>query len=188
MAGRQHVGAEFARGDQQVVEFDRHVAFDARHRRLAVDVSLGEAVDHRFLEAALVVEHVMRNADALGNAARIIDVLPRAAGALAVGGGAVIVELQRDADHVIAFGLEQRGSHRGIDAAGHGDDDTGVLRAAIEIEAVWHAASYYRWRCLARNSSREANIAAAPAGAAGVAPVAGHRPPYKLSLIHISEP
>ena len=165
MAGRQHVGAEFARGDQQVVELDRHVAVDAGHRRLAGDVAFGEAVDHRFLEAALVVEHVMRNADALGDAARVVDVLARAAGALAVGGGAMVVELQRDADHVIAFGLEQRGGHRGIDAAGHGDDDTGVLRAAVEIEAVGHGSSYYRWRCLARNSSRAkpAIIAASPA-------------------------
>src|SRR5450759_2771563 len=179
MAGRQHVGAELARGDQQVVEFDRHVAFDAGHRRLAGDVALGEAVDHRFLEAAFVVEHVMRNADALGNAARIIDVLPGAAGALAVAGGAVVIELQRDADHIIALGLEERGGHRGIDAAGHGDDDTGVLRAAIEIEAVWHTASYYRWRCLARNSRREANIAASPAGAAGVALTADLRPSDK---------
>src|SRR5450759_3299112 len=179
MASRQHIGAELARGDQQVVEFDRHVAFDARHRRLAGDVALGEAINHCFLEAALVVEHVMRNADALGNAARIIDVLPGAAGALAVGGGAVVVELQRDADHVIALGLEQRGGHRGIDAAGHGDDDTGVLRAAIEIEAVWHAVSYYRWPCLARNSRREANIAASPAGAAGVALTADLRPSDK---------
>ena len=94
------------------MELDRHIAFDAGHRRLAGDVAFGEAVDHRFLEAALVVQHVMRNADALGDAARIIDVLPGAAGALAVGGGAVIVELQRDADHVVAFGLQQRGRHR----------------------------------------------------------------------------
>ena len=36
------------------------VAVDARHRRLARDIALGEAVDHRLLEAALVVEHVMR--------------------------------------------------------------------------------------------------------------------------------
>src|ERR1035437_2286689 len=179
MAGRQHVGAQFARGDQQVVEFDRHVAFNAWHRRLAGDVALGEAVDHRFVEAALVVEHVMRNTDALGNAARIIDVLPRATRPFSMGGGAVVIELQRDADHVIALGLEQHGGHRGIDAAGHGDDDTGVLRAAIEIEAVWHTASYYRWRCLARNSSREANIAASPAGAAGVALAADLRPSDK---------
>ena len=70
--------------------------------------------------------------------ARVVDVLAGAAGALAMGGGAVVVKLQGDADHVIALGLEQRGGHRGIDAAGHGDDDTGVLRAAVEIEGVSH--------------------------------------------------
>ena len=138
MAGGQHLGAQFARGDQEIVELDRHVAVDARHRRLAMDIALGEAVDHRFLEAALIVEHVMRDAQRSGHAARVIDVLAGAAGAFAVDGGAVVVKLQGHADHVIALGLEQRGGHRGIDAAGHGDDDTGVGRAAVEIEAVWH--------------------------------------------------
>ena len=94
MAGRQHLGAELARGVEQIVELDRHVAVDAGHRRLAGDVALGEAVDHRFLEAALVVEHVMRNADALGDRAGVVDVLAGAAGALAVGRGAMVVELQ----------------------------------------------------------------------------------------------
>ena len=65
-------------------------------------VAFGEAVDHRFLEAALVVEHVMRNADALGDRAGVVDVLAGAAGALAVGRRAVVVELQRDADDVVA--------------------------------------------------------------------------------------
>ena len=68
VAGRQHLGAELARGAEQIVELDRLVALDAGHRRLARDVALGEAVDHRLLEAALVVEHVVRNADALGDA------------------------------------------------------------------------------------------------------------------------
>ena len=134
MAGGQNFGAQFARGDQEIVELDRHIAVDARHRRLAVDIALGEAVDHRFLEAAFVVEHVMGNVDALGHAARVIDVLAGATGAFAVGRRAMVVELQRHADHVIALGLKQRGRHRRIDAAGHGDDDTGVLRGAIEIE------------------------------------------------------
>ena len=70
--------------------------------------------------------------------ARVVDVLARAAGALAVGRGAVVVELQRHADDVVALGLEQRGRHRGVDAAGHGDDDAGVLRPAVEIEGVAH--------------------------------------------------
>ena len=138
MAGRQHLGAELARGRQQVAELDRLVAVDARHRRLARDVAVGEAVDHRFLEAAFVVEHVMRNADALGDRARVVDVLAGAAGALAVGRGAMVVELQRHADDVVALGLEQRRGDRGIDAARHGDDDAGVLRPAFEIEAVEH--------------------------------------------------
>ena len=67
MAGRQHLGAELARRAEQILELDRHVAVDAGHRRLARHVALGEAVDHRLLEAALVVEHVMRNADPVGH-------------------------------------------------------------------------------------------------------------------------
>ncbi len=80
----------------------------------------------------------MRNADALGDHARVVDVAAGAAGALAMGGGAMIVKLQRHADDVIAFGLEQGGRDRGIDAAGHGDDDAGVFRAAFKIETVKH--------------------------------------------------
>ena len=136
MAGGQNVGAEFARGDQQILELDRHVAGDAGHRRLAGDVAFGEAVDHRFLEAAFIVEDVMRYADTLGDAAGVVDVLAGAAGAFAVGGGAVVVKLQGDADHVIALGLEQGSGHRTIDAAGHGDDDTGVLRTGGEVEGI----------------------------------------------------
>ncbi len=194
VAGRQHLGAELARGRQQVAELDRLVAVDARHRRLARHVALGEAVDHRFLEAALVVEHVVRNADALGDRAGVVDVLAGAAGALAVGGGAVVVELQRDADDVIALGLQQRGRDRGIDAARHGDDHAGVLRPTFEIEAVEHhgprlcRAPSYRQARLARRAliigirraiasrSGPAVLAAGPAGDAGRGPRRAPRP------------
>ena len=138
MAGRQHLGAELARGVEQVAELDRLVALDAGHRRLAGDIAFGEAVDHRFLEAALVVEHVMRDADALGDRARVVDVLAGAAGALAVRRRAMVVKLQRDADDVVALGLEQRRRDRGIDAARHGDDDARVVRPALDIEPVEH--------------------------------------------------
>ena len=37
------------------------------------------------------------------------------------------IELQRDADHVIALALEQRRGDGGIHAARHGDDDAGGL-------------------------------------------------------------
>src|SRR5260370_42129728 len=75
---------------------------------------------------------------ALRDRARVIDVLPGAAGALAVSRGTVVVELQRHADDIVALGLEQGRRDRGIDAARHGDDDADVPRGAFEIEAVEH--------------------------------------------------
>ena len=138
VAGRQNLGAEFARGREQIAELDHHVAVDARHRRLARHVAFGKTVDHRFLEAAFVVEHVVRDADALGDRARVVDVLAGAAGALAVGGGAMVVELQGHADDVIALGLEQRRRDRRIDAARHGDDDAGLLRGTFDVEGIEH--------------------------------------------------
>ena len=123
---------------EQIAELDRLVAVDARHRRLARDIAFDEAVDHHVLEVALIVEHVMRNADAIGHRARIVDVLAGAAGALAVRRRAMVVELQRDADHVVAFGLEQRRRHGRIDAPGHGDHHAGCFRPALEVETVTH--------------------------------------------------
>ncbi len=71
-----------------------------------------------------------------------------------MGRGAVVVELQRDADDVIALGLEQRGRHRQIDAAGHGDDDAGVLRAAWRDRAYWAWLSLTPiWRTAVANES-----------------------------------
>ena len=49
----------------------------------------------------------MRDAERLGDAARVVDVLAGAAGAGAVRRRAVVVELQRHADHVVAGPLEQ---------------------------------------------------------------------------------
>ena len=138
MAGRQHLGAELARGLEQIAEFDRLIALHARHRRLAGHIARGEAVDHRFLEAAFVVEHVMRNVKPRGHRAGIVDVAAGAAGALAVGRRAMIVELERDADHVIAGFRQQRRRDRGIDAPRHGDDDARVGRPPLDVETVVH--------------------------------------------------
>ncbi len=108
MAGRQRVGPELAGEPEQILELHRAVALDAGDRRLAGEIALGEALDHGVAEAVLVVEDVMGNADLLGDAARVMDVLPGAAGPGAVDGGAMVIELQRHADDVIALALEQR--------------------------------------------------------------------------------
>ena len=83
MARRQHVGAELLGGVEEVAKLDLLIAGDARDRRLAGGVALGEAVDHGRGEAALVVEHVVRNAERICNPARIVDVLAGAAASLA---------------------------------------------------------------------------------------------------------
>ena len=80
----------------------------------------------------------MRNAEPIRDVPGIMDVLAGTAGALAVGGRAMIVELQGDADDIIALGLEQRRGRRRIDAAGHRHHNTGVLRAAFNIQTVQH--------------------------------------------------
>ena len=54
----------------------------------------------------------MGNAECLGDAARIVDVLAGAARALAVRRLAMVVKLQRHADDVIALGLEHAGDDR----------------------------------------------------------------------------
>ena len=85
----------------------------------------------------------MRDAHLIGDIARIMDVLARAAGALLLDGGAVIIELQRDPDHVIALIGQHGGDDRAVDPARHGGHDTGFrwgLCKAKRIElARWGA-------------------------------------------------
>ena len=65
----------------------------------------------------------MGDAEPVGDAAGVVDVLAGAAGAAPPDGLAVVVELQGDADDVVALLLEQRGDDRGVDAARHRHDD-----------------------------------------------------------------
>src|SRR5262249_38419280 len=49
VTGGQHRRAELARSRQQIVEFDRLVALDTRHRRLSGDIAFSEAIDDHLL-------------------------------------------------------------------------------------------------------------------------------------------
>src|SRR5207247_1855476 len=97
MAGRERAGAKFARGPEKVAKLDALVAADARHRGLAAAIAVGKILDHRGAKPRLVIEHVMGDAEALGDARRIAHILPGAAGALFAGRRAVVVKLQGDA-------------------------------------------------------------------------------------------
>ena len=68
-----------------------------------MQIAVGERAHHRLGEARLVVEHVMRDLERIGHAPRILDVLAGATSALPADRLAMVVELQRDADHVVAL-------------------------------------------------------------------------------------
>ena len=54
----------------------------------------------------------MGNAELGRDVAGVVDVLAGAAGALAMGRRTMVVELQRDADDVVAFRLQKRSRRR----------------------------------------------------------------------------
>ena len=136
MAGRENVGAEVLGRLEQVGELHLLIAGDAGNRRFARDIGAREGLDHLLAEPRLVIEHVMGNAEPRGDVARVVDVLAGAAGALAVRRRAVIVELHRDADDVVAVARQQRRDDARIDAARHRDDDARVLGGLGQAEAV----------------------------------------------------
>src|SRR5262249_23177557 len=93
MPGGQRVGLQLARGGKQLLELDVLVAGHAGNRRLARNIAVCERLNHTRLKALLVVQHVVGDAELVGNAARIVDVLPRTAGPALAHGGAMVVEL-----------------------------------------------------------------------------------------------
>ena len=111
MAGREAVRAELAREAQQVGELDPLVAAHARDRGTAREIVVGEAIDHARPERALIVEDIMRDAEPIGDGARVAYVAPGAAAARAPHRLAMIVELQRDPDRFGTRCMRQRGHH-----------------------------------------------------------------------------
>ena len=146
MAGRQYCGAELARGHQEIAEFDCLIALDAWDRRFAGHIACRKAINHRFFEPLLVVEHVMGNADPRGHCAGIVNVAAGAAGPFAVGCRAMVVELQGDADDVIALLGQQRRGHRRIHPARHRHHHPRLRGRSFEVKGVQGQRSRHRCR------------------------------------------
>ena len=132
MAGGERVGAEVARGVEQVGELHPLVAAHARHGGEATTVGVHEIVDDRGSESALVVEHIMWDAEAPGDAAGVVDVPPRAAAA-AGRVVAAVEQLECEPDDFTAGLDEQRSGGGAVDAARHGDGDASAGARQIEV-------------------------------------------------------
>ena len=120
------------RAVEQRAELHVLVAGEAGVRRAARGVCGHERVDDVVAELLLHVEHVVRDADALGGGTRVRDILDAAAGAARAERVGVLlgVEAEGDADDVVALLVEEGGGDGGIDAAGHGYEDALWVRHA----------------------------------------------------------
>jgi hypothetical protein len=110
--GVEPLGPLDERGELQIA-----VAVHARDRRPARRVLADEVRDDVLFERPLEIDDVMRNADRGGDAARVIQVVERAAAAerdLAV---RLIVQLHRQPDDVVPLAREKRGGHRAVHTA-----------------------------------------------------------------------
>ncbi len=108
MTGSQGVGANLLGHNQQLIKLQVIVAKAARNGRASRKILLDERTHHVALEALLVIDHVIRDADGLGDAARVVHVVERAAAslhrlghALVPGQPALVPELHGQADDIV---------------------------------------------------------------------------------------
>ena len=91
MAGRQAIGAQVARDLEKVGELHAHIAFDAGDRRAPGHIFIGKVGDHRIAKPAFIIKDIMGNADAVGDRARVANILPRATAPRAADRRAMVV-------------------------------------------------------------------------------------------------
>ena len=111
----------------EVAELRERVAAHARDRRAAARVLVDEILHDVVPERALEVEDVVRDAELLADAARVVHAVERAAGTV----GHVIAvaeQLHRCADDVVALAHEQRRGDGRVHAATHGDQHSLTCR------------------------------------------------------------
>ena len=82
MAGHQRCGAELLGTRHEIGKLDGLIAADARHRRFAAQIAVGEIIDHRLPETRFEIEHIVGDVERRRHPARIVDVLAGAAGLL----------------------------------------------------------------------------------------------------------
>jgi hypothetical protein len=105
--------ADLLRYRKQLIELQMIVAEAAWNRRASGQILLHEGTNHIALETVFVVDHVIRNANGLGYATGIINIVNRTAAALyglrhalVASQSALVPELHGQADNVVAFGAQ----------------------------------------------------------------------------------
>jgi hypothetical protein len=107
------LGANLSRHNKKLIKLQVIVAEAARDRRTPGEVLFYERPHYIALETLFVIDHVVGDAEGLGNAASIVDIVDRATAALhrfghafVSGKPALVPELHGQADHATAFGAQ----------------------------------------------------------------------------------
>src|SRR5580693_2404758 len=82
MAGSYTLGADLARDHQKLIELEMIVAEAAGDGSAPGKILFHERADNLALETLLMIDYVIRNADVLGDAAGVVDIVERAAASL----------------------------------------------------------------------------------------------------------
>src|SRR5487761_114976 len=128
MAGGQTVGADLARSDEQLLELHVIIAERTRDGRAAGEIIIHERANHALLKRLLEIHNVKRKAKMPRDAARVVNVVERAAamrrgpfGRGKLREAALVPELHRQANDRLGSFVEERGDSRAVDATAHGD-------------------------------------------------------------------
>ena len=121
--GHDHIAAQHLRALKKLAEFQIVVAVDAGVWRAPGKIAAHELLQDLFVEFILKIEHIKGDAELICHAARVRDVLQRAAGARAGDAGVVVgKQLHRAADAVIALLKHQLCGDAAVHAAAHGNE------------------------------------------------------------------
>src|SRR5581483_7130498 len=134
VARRDGVGVEGVQPMENSLELDVLVAADAGVWRPSASVLVDEVLDHPLAEDVLEVQHVVRDADPVGDASSVLDRRERAAGVGSLDRlerGGSWLDVERDA-YDLATLLDEHGRHdRRVDAAAHRGDDLGLHEGSV---------------------------------------------------------
>ena len=123
MAGRHAICFKVPRGLHQIFEFHPFIAANAGHWRCPGQITICKVIDHSLLKDIFIIQHVMRKAHILCHAARVMNINTCATRAFLCQSGPMIVKLQSNANHIIAFTRQLCGHNGTVDTARHGYDD-----------------------------------------------------------------
>jgi hypothetical protein len=121
---RDNLGVERGGAFDERRELEARVAVDARNGCAARRVFADEVVDDGASKLFFEVDDVVREADGVGHASRILQIPEAAARAPRIGGVALVVQLHRKADDIVPLLGEQHGCDGRIDTTRHGHHDT----------------------------------------------------------------